>query len=242
MLDPWSLKQSWLRKRLYLAVRLRRDLNSADVLHYTTDLERDLAARLKLSPQAIVEPNGLDLSEFQSLPPRGTFRSRHGLPADRPLVLFLSRIHPKKGLELLLPAFARAAGDAHLVIAGPDDNGHGAIVKRLAADLKLSDRVLFTGMLRGADRVAAFADADLFVLPSHQENFGIAVAEAWAAGCPTIISDQVNLHPEVTRQRLGAVIATSIDPLAVAISPVAGRSAAAFPGRPARPRLRVCSI
>ena len=123
------------------------------------------------------------------------------------MVLFLSRIHPKKGLDLLVPAFARAAlSDALLVIAGPGDEEYVAAVKKLIAEHGIGERVLFTGMLEGRARVEAFVDADLFVLPSYQENFGIVVAEALACGTPVVISDQVNIYPEAADAGVGGVV------------------------------------
>jgi glycosyltransferase involved in cell wall biosynthesis len=129
-------------------------------------------------------------------------------------VLFLGRLHPKKGLELLLPAFARLPGDALLVIAGPDSDGYRARLEALAAGLGVGHRLLFTGLLLGRDKWAALVDADLFVLPSYQENFGIAVVEALAAGTPVLISDQVNLHREVRGAEVGGVV--PLDPEALA--------------------------
>jgi glycosyltransferase involved in cell wall biosynthesis len=218
MLDPWSLSQSRLKKQIYLALRLRSDLNSASAIHFTSEIERNLASPLQLTPPTIVEPNGVDLSEFASLPPRGGLRSRFPRLGDRPIVLFLSRVHPKKGLDLLIPAFAKsAASDAILVIAGPDSDGYANVVREMAAKAGVADRVIFTGMLRGRERVEAYIDADLFVLPSYQENFGIVVIEALASGCPVIISDQVNIHPEITAANVGEVVPTQADPLADAL-------------------------
>ena len=215
MLDPWSLNQSKWKKRLYMLWRLRRNLDHAAAIHYTTPIERDGAARLELKPPTIVEPNGLDMSEFDQLPPRGALRARHNVPADRPIVLFLSRLHHKKGLDLLIPALARAnLPDALLVIAGPDDSNYKPQVEKLLADHGLTDRALFTGMLRGRDRLEAFVDADLFCLPSYQENFGIAVAEALACGTPVLISDQVNIHPEISQAGVGGVVPLNVDLLA----------------------------
>lgn len=207
MLDPWSLAQGRWKKKLYLAWRLRADLNGASALHFTSDTERDFCGPLKLKPPAIVEPNGLDLSEFDPLPPEGAFRSKFPQLGGRRIVLFLSRLHHKKGLELLVPAFARAKlSDTMLVIAGPDANGYRAEVEKSVAQHGIADSVLFTGMLQGADKIAALAEAELFVLPSYQENFGIAVVEALAAGTPVIISDGVNIHGEITSAGLGAVV------------------------------------
>ena len=214
MLDPWSLARNRWIKRLYLIWRLRKDLNRAAALHFTCEVERDLTAPLRLSPPAIVEPNGLDLAEFNDLPPAGTFRSRHPSLGDRPIVLFLSRIDPKKGLDLLIPAFAAGPKEAMLVIAGPDLAGYRAAVEAMVEKHGLNDRVIFTGMLRGRDRVEAMTAATIFALPSYQENFGIVVAESLAAGVPVVISDQVNIHAEISRAGVGGVVPAQIEPLA----------------------------
>jgi glycosyltransferase involved in cell wall biosynthesis len=215
MLDPWSLNQSRWRKKLYLAWRMRRDLNEASAVHYTADAERDLAKPVGLTSPTIVEPNIVDLSDFDPLPSRGAFRARHPQLADKPIVLFLGRLHPKKGLELLIPAFAQAKlPEAFLVIAGPDPDNYSPLLRDLAARENVADRVLFTGMLRGRDRVEAFVDSDLFALPSYQENFGIAVVEALAAGCPVLLSDQVNIYREIVAGNVGSAVPTQIAPLA----------------------------
>lgn len=220
MLDPWSLNQSKWKKRIYLALRLRPNLNAASAIHYTSEIERDLAGPLGLKPRTIVEPNGVDLAEFENLPPCGAFRAKHSMLADggaqrRPIVLFLGRLHPKKGLDLLVPAFAQAApADAVLAIVGPDADGYADEVRAMAKQHGVVDRVLFTGMLRGRERVEAFVDSDLFALPSYQENFGVAVVEALAAGTPVVISDQVNIHREIAAAGVGGVVPTKVDALA----------------------------
>jgi glycosyltransferase involved in cell wall biosynthesis len=208
MLDPWSLAQRRWKKRIYLAWRLRGDLNRAAALHYTTAAERDLAAPVGLRARAIVEPNGVDLAEFEMLPQRGTFRRAAGLSDGQPLILFLSRLHPKKGLELLIPAFAMAdvPRDTVLAVVGPDSDGYRAKVEALAKEQGVGQRVIFPGMLAGRSRIEAMVDADLFVLPSHQENFGNVVVEALAAGTPVIVSDKVNLCEDVRQGSVGAVV------------------------------------
>lgn len=215
MLDPWSLRQGKWKKRAYLALRLRRDLKRAAAIHFTSRIERDLAAALRLrGPEAIVEPNGLDLAEFADLPARGALRARHPQLQDRKIVLFLGRLHEKKGFDLLIPAIEQIGTDAALVIAGPDDGGYRRTIEDLVARHGIGDRTVFTGMLVGRSRIEAMVDADLFVLPSYQENFGIAVIESLAAGCPVIISDQVNIHPEITAAGVGAVVRTDASELA----------------------------
>ncbi len=214
MLDPWSLSKGWLKKHLYLTLRMRKNLNHAAAIHFTTKTEQQLARPLRLTPPAIVEPNGIDLSEFESLPPAGAFRKRFTAIGDRAVVLFLSRLHPKKGIELLIQAFAKACtSNEALVIAGPGPKDYQATLERLVQEKGLNDRVIFTGMLYGPDRLAAMADADLFVLPSYQENFGIAVVESLAVGTPVIISDQVNIHQEITEAGVGGVVPTNADRL-----------------------------
>ncbi len=215
MLDPWSLQQSKWVKRFYLMWRLRANLERASAIHFTSEIERDLARRLGLRAESIVVPNGLRLEEFENLPAKGTFRSRYSKIGDRRIVLFMSRLHPKKGLELLVPAFAKARlEDAVLVIAGPGAPEYQAQIERQIGEENLTNRVVFTGMLHGADRVAALADANLFVLPSYQENFGIVVIEALASGCPVVISDQVNIHREISAAGVGGVVPLDVEAIA----------------------------
>lgn len=215
MLDPWNMRKSRLGKQLYLALRLRRNLDRASLLHFTTEIERRWVDRLELSPPAMVETLGLDLSEFDNLPDRGTFRAQNPRLANKPIILFLGRIHYGKGLELLIPALAMMRRkDAVLVIAGPDSGGYQANVERWIAEHGVRDRVIFTGMLDTPAKLAALTDADLLAAPSFHENFGLAVIESLAVGTPVIVSDQVNLHPEVTAAKVGAVVPMEVPALA----------------------------
>ena len=211
MLSPWNLSRSRWGKRLFLAWRVRNDLDRAAAIHYTCDVERDLVAPLGIKAPPLVEGLGLDLGEFDALPEPGAFRARWPSLGERPFVLFLGRIDYKKGLDVLIPAFAAAnAPDATLVIAGPDRDGYEPVARELVARHGIGDRVLFTGMLRGRERIEAYVDAAIFALTSHQENFGITVIEAIACGCPALISDQVNIHSEVTGAGAGEVIPMGI--------------------------------
>jgi len=182
MLDPWNMSNRRWRKRLYMLWRMRRNLRRAAALHFATTTERDAVARLKLGRPTIVEPFGLDAAEFATLPARGTFRARYPQLADRPMVMFLGRLDYGKGLELLIPAFARAAPvDAALVIVGPDSHsGYRAIVEAMIEQYGLRERALLTGMLSGQEKLAALVDADLLAQPSFHENFGMAVIEGLA--------------------------------------------------------------
>lgn len=218
MLDPWSLAQGHTKKRLYLAWRLRRDLARSAALHFTTSIERDLTKPLGLSTPALVEPNGINPAEFADLPPRGMFRVSHAIPADAPLVLYLGRLHPKKGLDILIPAFAKLTPQTHLAVAGPDPDGYGASFAAALPRLGIAGRVHFVGMVRGAEKLAAYRDADLFVLPSRQENFGNTVVESLAVGTPVVVSDQVNLWPVVRSEQVGSVVPLEVEALAVELA------------------------
>jgi glycosyltransferase involved in cell wall biosynthesis len=218
MLSPWNMSRNRLFKRIYLAVRLRKNLNQAAALHFTSEVERDLVAPLELQPRAIVQRLGLDLSDFRELPAAGAFRGQWPQLGPRPFVLFLGRIDYKKGLDVLIPAFAAAKlADVPLVIAGPDRDGYEPAVREMVARYGLDERVLFTGMLRGRERLEAYVDAALFALTSHQENFGITVIEAMACGCPVLISDEVNIHGQVTEARAGEVVPVDLQRTATAL-------------------------
>lgn len=212
------MQQRSLKKTIYLKLRLRKDLDHASTVHYTTQEEKRQAAPLLLKAPAIVESLGLDLTEFADLPPAGSFRNRHPSIGKHEIVLFMSRLHPKKGLDLLIPAFAAFQSDAYLVIAGPDEGGYEQTVRRLVEQHGLAGRVIFTGMLRGRERIAALADADVFVLPSYQENFGIVVPEALASGTPIVLSDQVNFSEFLVDCPFATVIPCDVGRLATALA------------------------
>ena len=190
-----------------MLLRLRRDLDHAAALHFTSATERDAVMPLKLKPKAIVEPLGVDLREFQTLPVRGTFRAKFPQIGGRKIILFLGRLHGGKGMEYLIPALrAQGLEDAMLVAVGPDSGGFQTVLQRMAAENGVADRVRFTGMLRGRERIEALTDADLFALPSEHENFGIVVVEALACGTPVIVSGGVALHSEVTSAGVGSSV------------------------------------
>lgn len=219
MLDGWSLAQSRWRKKAYMLWRLNKNLRRSKALHFTTQQERNLSAAAAGGVPAIIEPNGVNLAEFEDLPPRGQFRASHGIAPDRPVIVFLGRIHPGKGLEYLIPALAAVkTPDALLVVVGPDSAGYQAEMQTLADGHGLNGRVLFTGLLKGRDRISALADSDLFALPSDHENFGIAVVEALAAGLPVVISDQVSIFREICAARVGAAVKREKEVLAAELT------------------------
>lgn len=139
----------------------------------------------------VIIPNGLDLSQFTNLPQRGTFRLKYGISEDDPLILFLGRIHKIKGIDFLIHAYSHVLEElphVRLVIAGPDD-GYLSTIQKQIQRLKLNSKPLITGPLYGRDKLAAYVDADVYVLPSIYEAFPNTILEAWVCGTPVIVTN-----------------------------------------------------
>jgi len=207
-LDPYIYRRHRWRKTVMELLFENRNIQHAAAIHFTSEEEKRLAAPYIGKTPGVVVPLGLDLKEYENLPPPGEFRRRFPEVGEKKLILFLGRLNFKKGLEILVKAFARVARDredVHLVLAGPADPGYGEKIKKWLADEGMLARTTFTGLLLGEEKLAVLRDAALFVLPSYSENFGIAVVEAMACGLPVIISDQVNIWREVEAGGAGLV-------------------------------------
>ena len=195
-LDAWSLSQHALRKRAFLACGGRSLVERAAAVHWTDESERSRAPRFAADRQSFVVPLGVDERLFEEA----------GEAERDQVILFLSRLHPKKNVEALIDAVSSLSWEAagwRLIVAG---DGEEAYVASLKARAKASgERIVFAGWLRGEEKVRAFQTASLFVLPSRQENFGIVVAEAMAAGAPVVVSDSVALSGDVLRAEAGWV-------------------------------------
>ncbi|MEB3280973.1 MAG: glycosyltransferase [Lyngbya sp.] len=189
MLNSWSIKFHHFRKCIAWLLYEYKNLLSATVFH-ATSFEEFLAIRsLGFRQPIAIIPNGVEFKTKIIKEDREILINSFGKLNNKKWLLFLSRIHPKKGLENLLLTWKIISGifdDWHLIIAGPDTLGYQRKLELLAAELGLQDRVTFTGMLSAQKKKAAFANADLFVLPTYSENFGIAIAEALAYGVPVI--------------------------------------------------------
>lgn len=228
-LDPFLWKRHRGRKAVLEFLFQNRVLREAAALHYTAEDEMRLAQPYTQGTRGIVVPNGLDLAQYADLPLSGRFRAQHPEIGNRRIVLFLSRLNFKKGLDLLVPAFARAArryDDLHLVIAGPDD-GMKDQTEALVAIEGIGGRTTFAGMLDHAAKLAAFRDAAMFVLPSYSENFGIAIVEAMACGVPVAISDRVNIWREIESAGAGLVARPAVDDVVRQIETLAADPAGA---------------
>ena len=211
MLDPW-FKQRYplkhFKKQLYWRWVEEKVLRDAAAVLFTTDEEARLAADTftPYRARALNMGYGLALDSTALAATAEDFYAAHADLRGKRLVLFLGRVHPKKGCDLLIEAFAGAAKDhlsLHLVMAGPDLTGMRPELDRLAERLGVANRITWTGMLTGARKWGALRAAEVFALPSHQENFGVAVAEALAVGCPVLLSTQVNIWKEIVADGAG---------------------------------------
>jgi glycosyltransferase involved in cell wall biosynthesis len=181
MLEPWALSHKKWKKTIAWSIYQRRDLASANCHHATAELEAQNIRRLDLDVPISVIPNGVDLPKAASISTHG------GLTNSGKTALFTGRIYPVKGLPMLVEAWARASPkDWKLRIAGPDEAGHRVQVERAISAAGLDQLVSFLGPLEGRAKQAAFSEADLFVLPSYSESFGMVVAEALAHGLPVL--------------------------------------------------------
>lgn len=211
MLDPWfkeTFPLKHLKKWLYWPWAEYRVLRDAAAVVFTAEEERFQArksfwlyrCREKVSPLGVEAPP-------ISSNAKSEFLSRYPQLQNSRNFLFLGRLHPKKGCDILLEAFARFRSNdsISLILAGPDQVGWESDLRRQVTRLNLTNRVVFTGMLEGSMKQGAFANAEAFVLPSHQENFGISVVEALAVSVPVLISNRVNIWREIEADRAGYV-------------------------------------
>lgn len=219
MLDPWfkhAFPLKHVKKWLYWPWGEYRVLGDARAVFFTTDEERLLARQsfwLYRARERVVSFGGI-------APPgdparlRAHFLATYPTLAEKRLLLFLGRVHPKKGCDVLLHAFAQVASSEarlHLVIAGTGDEQTVSQLHALARRLNLDQRITWTGLLQNDLKWGAFCAGEAFVLPSHQENFGVAVVEALASGTPVLISDKVNIWREVDADRTGFVAPDTLE-------------------------------
>lgn len=217
MLTGWCLSQSALKKKAYLRFAAAPVIRSASAMHFTTEEEMAASLTFGNEDRCIIVPGGLHAEVFHDLPDAGAFCRRFPELENKRIVLFLGRLHYVKQPDVVIKAFSRVSGiddRLALAMAGPAEPAYLAKLKSLAAELGLAGKVIFTGLLQGDAVREAFGAAELFVLPSRHENFGIAVAEAMAAGCPVVISPEVNLAGEVRAANAGIV--SKSDPISTA--------------------------
>ena len=200
MLEPWAMANSARKKQLMWRLFQGRALRRARVLHALCDAEKTAMRALGLINPIAVIPNGVNLADFADLPDAGAFDAAFPVARDRKILLFMARLHPKKGLVPLLEAWKTLAAqfpDWLLVIAGPDENGHRTDLETLVESCGLQRAATFTGMLDGTLKRAALARADAFVLPSFSEGFSIAILEAMACRLPVLLTPECHFPDAV---------------------------------------------
>lgn len=197
-LDPWALAQRRWLKRLFLLASESRTLRRAARVHYTAEAERTSVPRELQRLRSVVIPNIVDASRFTT-----------GDPGASDDILVLGRIHAMKGFDAMipaLPAIVAAYPHARLVIAGPDEAGYRTEVERMIDAHGVRAAVHFTGHVDAAERARLFASSAVLAQPSYRENFGMAVAEAMAAGLPVVVSDRVNICDDITAAGAGLTV------------------------------------
>jgi len=237
MKEPLEKKSS-LKKKIHLWFFGKRDLKNASAIHFTVEREKEeyLKAELPLK-KIIIIPNGLNLDDFNirksDFPNIDVnirksdflglnFRKKFNIYSDKKIILFLARLHPIKGLDTLIPAFAeviKKEPKAVLVLAGPDEKNYKKEIelKIVNCKLKIDKDVIFTGMILSNDKPAAYKESNVFVLPSYSENFGMAAAEAMSFGLPVIVTKGVGISDEIEKAVAGIVIEKNEKQLSEAI-------------------------
>ncbi|MBE9028902.1 glycosyltransferase [filamentous cyanobacterium LEGE 11480] len=218
MLEPWALHNKANKKRRYFQYVEQPALQHAQALQVLTAAEANNLHQLNLL-RTVQVPNGIDQHLFTALPEPEAFYQAFPSTRGKRILLFLSRIDAKKGLDLLASAFAQVHQnfpDLHLVIAGPNSTGFLPTVENYFAELGCLDSVTFTGMLNGDLKYAALAAAELYILPSYSEGFSMSVLEGMAAGLPCIITTGCNF-PEAQEADAACVVDINAEAIVTAL-------------------------
>lgn len=212
MLEPWAIASKLWKKRLAMLLFQRKDLYGASAFIATSDMEAANIRALGLRQPVALIPNGVDLPQLGPSQEVTAFAHKR----ER-VVLFLSRMHPKKGVDLLIRAWAECRTPGwRLILVGPDEGGYSQEMLRHVRELGVSDSVEYLGALEGKAKEAVYRSADLFVLPSFSENFGLVVGEALSFGVP-VITTRGTPWQELETYRCGWWIDIGVEPLVKAI-------------------------
>jgi glycosyltransferase involved in cell wall biosynthesis len=210
VLAPIQRNISVGKKYIYNKLCADRILRNASVIFYSAQGEREEAANLGLHTPSVIVPDGFNPDEFATLPERGRFRKRFLNGHEGPLVLFLARLHAKKGLDLLIQAMKSVIAerpDARLAIVGPPDPvSFNKQVVRWVKENGIEVQTVVPGVADREMRLEAFADADVYALPSYAENFGFSIFEAMACGVPVVVSENLNYAAEIAQTRAGLAV------------------------------------
>jgi glycosyltransferase involved in cell wall biosynthesis len=217
LLCEWPLQQSKLKKQTYLALVERANLNHSRVLQFTSQMELQETSQLGLDPDGVIMPLGLFVSP--EIPQaRQQLRQRLGIPEQQPVILFMSRLHPKKGLDYLIPALSQLRDRSFtFVLAGQGSPEYEAEVDDLLAQAQLQARTYRPGFVTGELKKLLLQGSDIFVLTSHSENFGVVVLEAMAAGLATVLTPGVAMAQTLEADAVGYVPPLEIGAIAATL-------------------------
>jgi glycosyltransferase involved in cell wall biosynthesis len=215
--EALSSKSGFIKK-IYFKLFAEKYLKQASGIHYTTGVEREESELIIKNKNGFVVPNGIDIWQVKN-DVETDILEKAGI-GNKKYLLILGRIHRIKGFDILIPAvknILEKEQDVYLVIVG-NDSGYMEEIKKLAVELKIQNKIIFTGAVAGEDKWCLYKNALMFVLPSYSENFGMAVVEAMACGTPVIISDKVGIYKEVEDSDAGLIVKTEVDSLYFAIN------------------------
>jgi glycosyltransferase involved in cell wall biosynthesis len=216
MLEPWALAYKATKKRFYFALLEKPALQSASAIQMLASSEAKQLEGLNLKTPLVVVPNGIHKQDFEVLPNPELFYQEFPNTRNQILILFLGRIDPKKGLDLLATAFAKVLQQfpqTHLVIAGPDNIGFSKTAENYFAKTGCLNAVTFTGMLTGTIKLALLAAANIYVAPSYSEGFSMSVLEGMASALPCVITTGCNF-PEAATANAAFVVDIDADKIA----------------------------
>jgi len=211
------MKLKKIKKDFYMNIIGKKILKKAKFIHLLTQEEKEhfLEFYPEFENKIRIIPNGLDLSQFEVNLNKSDLIKKYPHLKDKKIILFLSRINWKKGLDVLIPAFAKLHNEDknyHLLIVGKDDgDGFEKRVRQWVNEYGLTDAVTFTGLLIGEDKLMAFYGSNLFVLTSYSEGLPTAVIEAMACGIPIVVSDKVGISREIMQYNAGTIVKTNVD-------------------------------
>jgi glycosyltransferase involved in cell wall biosynthesis len=216
-LCTWSLQQSAKKKQIYMRIIEKANLNHSQSIHFTSEAEQQEASLLNLTSPSFILPHGLSIpaiipDAYQRL------REQFNLPIDEPIILFLSRLHPKKGLNYLISALGKISHHRFtFILAGSGEADYEQEIKSLLVTEGIQNRTHLIGFIKGETKDLLMQGSDLFALTSYSENFGISVLESLAAATPVIITPGVALSDIVAQQQIGSVAELDVNAVSGAI-------------------------
>jgi glycosyltransferase involved in cell wall biosynthesis len=225
-----SLQKSWFKKKVWWRIFDKTLYAKADAVIALTDAETRDIQTMGVSTPVMQIPNGVDVGIFSRPEPGDILEKQYPQIIGRRIILFLGRLGPGKGLNLLIPAFKQVNirfPDTILVLVGPGDKGYERFVKKLIHKHKLENASLLTGLVIGTKKVNWLHSTDVFVLPSYGEGFSMSTLEAMASGVPVVITQTCNF-PEVEKHNAGIITDTEVNSIAEGICQILHDRSAAF--------------